>query len=223
MGMLFGQQAGRRTPVWLGPLLGAEFFKRCADHPYLVKNECNHYCLDCAGEDDAVCCTLCVSGHRNHHVVQIRKSSYREVIRVAELKAVADISLVQTYVINYDRVVFLNRRPQAPQHGVKCVGPAGACRECGRGLVDANFRFCSLSCKLDGMVSNPNLTFMIDPRRNRGNSGSNTEDEGEADDLQGPSDPPWGWISYRRRPRKGVPEVAPFYCSWLFLVSCHQF
>ena len=80
--------------------------------------------------------------------LQIRKSSYREVIRVAELKAVADISLVQTYVINYDRVVFLNRRPQAPQHGVKCVGPAGACRECGRGLVDANFRFCSLSCKV---------------------------------------------------------------------------
>lgn len=84
--------------------------------------------------------------------LQIRKSSYREVIRVAELKAVADVSLVQTYVINYDRVVFLNRRPQAPQHGIKCVGPAGACRECGRGLVDANFRFCSLSCKVHARV-----------------------------------------------------------------------
>ncbi|KAI4978323.1 hypothetical protein ZWY2020_014877 [Hordeum vulgare] len=215
MGMPFDHQAaswGRRTPAWLEPLLGAEFFKPCADHPYLVKNECNHYCLDCAGEDDAVCCTLCVSAHRNHRVVQIRKSSYREVIRVAELKAVADVSLVQTYVINYDRVVFLNRRPQAPQHGVKCVGPAGACRECGRGLVDANFRFCSLGCKLDGMVFDANLTFMVHPRCNRENSGSNTEEEGEEDgDPSGPSDPPPGWISYRRRPRKGVPERAPFF------------
>uniref|UniRef100_N1R2M8 Uncharacterized protein n=1 Tax=Aegilops tauschii TaxID=37682 RepID=N1R2M8_AEGTA len=61
------------------------------------------------------------------------------------------------------------------------------------------------------LLSDPNLTFMIDPRRNQGNSGSNTEDEGEADDLPGPSDPPPGWISYRRRPRKGVPERAPFY------------
>ena len=61
------------------------------------------------------------------------------------------------------------------------------------------------------MVSDPHLTFMIDPRRSRGNLGSNTKDEGEADDLPGPSDPPPRWISYRRRRRKGVPERAPLY------------
>ena len=80
--------------------------------------------------------------------MQIRRSSYHEVIRVAELKTVADISQVQTYVINADRVVFLNPRPRAPQHFIKCVGAAGACEECGRGLVDAAFRFCSLGCKV---------------------------------------------------------------------------
>ncbi|XBH62294.1 hypothetical protein VPH35_116551 [Triticum aestivum] len=186
-----------RTPAWLGPLLGAEFFKLCATHPYLVKNECNHYCLDCTGEDDAICCTQCVSAHRNHHIVQIRKLSYREVIRVAELKAVADVSQVQTYVINYDRV---------------CIGPAGGCLECCRGLVDANFLFCSLSCKLDGMVSDPSLTFIVDPRRNQEEPGLETEEEDEGGyGLPGSSNRPPGWISYHRRPRKGIPERAPFY------------
>uniref|UniRef100_R7WDG1 PLATZ transcription factor family protein n=1 Tax=Aegilops tauschii TaxID=37682 RepID=R7WDG1_AEGTA len=147
-----------RTPAWLGPLLGAEFFKLCATHPYLVKNECNHYCLDCTGEDDAICCTQCVSAHRNHHIVQIRKSSYREVIRVAELKAVADVS------------------------------------------------------QLDGMVSDPSLTFIVDPRRNQEEPGLETEEEDEGGyGLPGSSNRPPGWISYRRRPRKGIPERAPFY------------
>ncbi|XP_020169327.1 uncharacterized protein [Aegilops tauschii subsp. strangulata] len=160
-----------RTPAWLGPLLGAEFFKPCATHPYLVKNECNHYCLDCAGEDDAICCTQCVSVHPSHHIVQ------------------------------------------APQHGVKCVGPAGVCLESSRGLVDANFLFCSLSCKLDGMVSDPNLTFIVDQRRNQEDPSLETgEDDDEGGDgLPGSSNRPPGWISYRRRPRKGIPERAPFY------------
>jgi hypothetical protein len=87
--------------------------------------------------------------------MQIRRSSYHEVIRVAELKALADVSLVQTYVINADKVMFLNPRPRAPQHFSKCVGAAGACEECGRGLVDAVFRFCSLGCKVLRHVSLP--------------------------------------------------------------------
>jgi hypothetical protein len=80
--------------------------------------------------------------------MQIRRSSYHEVIRVAELKALADVSLVQTYIINADKVMFLNPRPRAPQHFSKCVGAAGACEGCDRGLVDAVFRFCSLGCKV---------------------------------------------------------------------------
>ncbi|XBH62295.1 hypothetical protein VPH35_116552 [Triticum aestivum] len=204
MNMRFRHEAAAegRTPAWLGPLLGAEFFKPCATHPYLVKNECNHYCLDCAGEDDAICCTQCVSAHPSHHIVQIRKSSYHEVIRVPELKAVADVSQVQTYVINYDRV-----------HGVKCVGPAGVCLESSRGLVDANFLFCSLSCKLDGMVSDPNLTFIVDQRRNQEDPSLETgEDDDEGGDgVPGSSNRPPGWISYRCRPRQGIFERAPFY------------
>ena len=81
--------------------------------------------------------------------MQIRRSSrYIEVIRVAELEEVADMSLVQTYVVHQDKVVYLNPRPQAPQQAVKCSGSGGACLVCGRKLVDAIFSFCSLGCKV---------------------------------------------------------------------------
>ena len=59
------------APSWLRPLLGARFFQLCAVHPQLVKNECNHYCLNCEGEEDAVYCPMCLSGHRDHHILQV--------------------------------------------------------------------------------------------------------------------------------------------------------
>ncbi|XBI59177.1 hypothetical protein VPH35_040296 [Triticum aestivum] len=187
------------APSWLGPLLGARFFERCAAHPRLAKNECNHYCLSCAGEENAVCCPMCLSGHRDHHVLQIRRSSrYGEVIWVAELDEVADMSLVQPYVVNHERVVYLNPRSQAPQHAVKCFRPAGECLVCDRKLVKPIFRFCSISCKLHAMVSDPNLTFILDPECKEGGG-----------DVQ-----LIGGTSYRRQPRKGVcgpPQRAPFY------------
>ncbi|KAE8782899.1 hypothetical protein D1007_43688 [Hordeum vulgare] len=202
-----------RAPTRLGPLLSVDFFKPRTVHPYVAKNECNHYCLDCEGKDDAIFCTICIPAIASTMSSwYIQKSSYHEVIGVEELKSVADVSLVQTYVINYGRVVFLNRQPQAPQHGFKCVSHAGACRECGRGVVDASFCFCSLSCKLNGMVSDPNITFIVDPRLNREDSSLAIEEVDEADNYHhGPSNSPSGWISYRRWPRKGVPERAPFY------------
>ncbi|KAE8775851.1 hypothetical protein D1007_51566 [Hordeum vulgare] len=189
------------APSWLRPLLGARFFQPCAAHPQLVKNECNHYCLNCAGEENAVCCPMCLSGHRDHHVLQIRKSSrYGEVIRVGELEEVADISLVQPYVVNHDRAVYLNPRPQALQQAVKYFGPAGECLVCGRRLVEANFRYCSLGCKEFNWEYS-------DSDSNEGENGS--------DNLPGPSNfQPIRGTSYRLHPRKGVsrlPERAPFY------------
>lgn len=63
------------------------------------------------------------------------------------------------------------------------------------------------------MVSDPNLTFILDRKRKRDEPES--EETGEEDDdnmplpeatnLQTPR-----WISYRRRARKGVPIRAPF-------------
>nr|XP_010932161.1 uncharacterized protein LOC105052882 isoform X2 [Elaeis guineensis] len=215
-------------PPWLRPLLKASFFISCEVHGDSNKSECNMYCLDCMGR---ALCSYCLANHKDHHVVQIRRSSYHNVIRVTEVSKFIDISCVQTYIINSAKIVFLNERPQ-PRPG---KGVTNTCEICCRSLLDS-FRFCSLGCKLGGMKRDPELTFTLRPKLSREMLHGSESDESStprklrktqafsraievpsnpSDDEAGnatssisPGTPPI--ISYRTSRRKGIPHRAPF-------------
>ncbi|XP_052173570.1 protein RGF1 INDUCIBLE TRANSCRIPTION FACTOR 1-like isoform X2 [Diospyros lotus] len=220
------------VPPWLEPLLNTAFFSVCRIHGDAARSECNMYCLDC--NKDAFCFYCRSTRHNDHQVIQIRRSSYHDVVRVSEIENVLDISGVQTYVINSARVLFLNERPQ-PKSG-KSV--SHICEICGRTLLDP-FRFCSLGCKLVGIKTNGNARFSLEgnnvgqlAERSRGegmssrrlssssSSSSSSSRRGEKALLEGSQQqdtfppaaataaPPPPQPSARRR--KGIPHRAPF-------------
>ncbi|KAK8945289.1 hypothetical protein KSP40_PGU003454 [Platanthera guangdongensis] len=156
--MTMRRVAASLVPAWLEPLLTTPFFSICSSHADAARNERNMFCLDCGGAGSGAFCLYCRSErHAGHRVIQIRRSSYHDVVRVAEIQKVLDIGGVQTYVINSARVLFLNERPQ-PRASSKGASPH-TCEICARSLLDP-FRFCSLGCKLVGIKRNGDATFV---------------------------------------------------------------
>ncbi|CAL5212202.1 unnamed protein product [Lathyrus oleraceus] len=154
------------TPPWLERLLSTKFFSPCKAHFNAPRNECNMYCLDCK---ESFCFYCKQSWHNDHQVIQIRRSSYHDVVRVAEIQKVLDISGVQTYVINSARVIFINERPQNQIKTTNAVISASKtnshlCEICTRYLLDP-FRFCSLGCKLVGIKKNGNASFILSTKK----------------------------------------------------------
>ncbi|XP_017413476.1 protein RGF1 INDUCIBLE TRANSCRIPTION FACTOR 1 isoform X2 [Vigna angularis] len=202
------------VPPWFEPLLTTSFFNVCRVHGDAARSECNMFCLDC--NEDAFCFYCRSSRHKDHRVIQIRRSSYHDVVRVSEIQKVLDISGVQTYVINSARVLFLNERPQ-PKSG---KGVAHICEICGRSLLDP-FRFCSLGCKLVGIKRNGDARFggldsknetatMEGMSRRLVSSRYHQEEElreGSQQDMY-PATPSPPASNARRR--KGIPHRAPF-------------
>ncbi|TMW83623.1 hypothetical protein EJD97_001172 [Solanum chilense] len=208
-----------RWPPWLKPLLKERFFVQCKLHADSHKSECNMYCLQC---NNAPLCSVCLAHHRDHPVIQIRRSSYHDVIRVNEIQKYLDISSVQTYIINSAKVVFLNERPQ-PRPG---KGVTNTCEVCERSLLDS-FKFCSLGCKIVGTSSNfvkKKKKPKNSPEKKRSPAAvvaasefddsysSSSSSHGRRNKIQSftPSTPPPTSANYKTaKRRKGIPHRAP--------------
>ncbi|CAN6557096.1 protein RGF1 INDUCIBLE TRANSCRIPTION FACTOR 1-like isoform X1 [Malus sylvestris] len=207
------------VPSWLESLLSTAFFSICRWHKDGPRGECNMYCLDC---NNGAFCSYCKSSrHKDHQVIQIRRSSYHDVVRVSEIQKVLDISGVQTYVINSARVLFLNQRPQ-PKTAVK--GGSHICEICARCLWDP-VRFCSLGCKLEGLKKKGEASYILSAKkeeeegRKEGKQRRLPSEELLEDQLREgmqqemyqstptPTPPPHS--DARKRRRKGIPHRAP--------------
>ncbi|KAG2649157.1 hypothetical protein PVAP13_1NG055500 [Panicum virgatum] len=138
--------AQRSPPAWLRRLLETtNFFEPCPDHRDAWRSTrsagcCNFFCTNCAGR---ALCSRCLGDHAGHEIIQIRKSSSHCLVRVEDLEHLLNVSQVQTYVVNGKPAVFLDKRT------ISCKAKPGMtkCEECGRGLHDAGYLFCSLGCK----------------------------------------------------------------------------
>ncbi|KAK1408355.1 hypothetical protein QVD17_40067 [Tagetes erecta] len=200
-----------KWPPWLKPLLRESFFVQCKSHADSHKSECNMYCLDCI---NGPLCSLCLNRHEHHRAIQIRRSSYHDVIRVSEIQKFLDISSVQTYVINSAKVVFLNERPQQKQG----KGVTNTCEVCDRSLLDS-FRFCSLGCKIVGTSRNFERNKKISPEKKHLIMSLSDSDDSysfgshlraRSNHSFTPSTPPPTAASFRAaKRRKGIPHRAP--------------
>ncbi|TVU10887.1 hypothetical protein EJB05_44441 [Eragrostis curvula] len=211
------------APSWLELLLVTQFFSTCPNHLRSSRNECNLFCTDCE-EQTVAFCYYCKSRHHStHRVIQIRRSSYHDVVRVSEVEDILDISNVQTYVINGAKVVFLNERPQVRGCGASIgktlSSSSHKCETCWRALLD-EFRFCSLDCNLRGMRKDTEMPNLCDNGPNdqekvedvicSGNTSSNAKSKKESLGDNNQEEPPAKRVARRHR-RKGIPQRAPFF------------
>lgn len=65
-----------------------------------------HFCLSCR----RAFCQGCAGAHEGHASVQIRRSSYKDVVNARDLAGLLDVARVQGYVINGKKVVFIHHR-----------------------------------------------------------------------------------------------------------------
>ncbi|GAB2211964.1 hypothetical protein Droror1_Dr00025304 [Drosera rotundifolia] len=133
-----------KVPQWLNALLAESFYGPCLVHDSAKKNERNIFCLDCCSS----ICTLCLPPHRRHRLLQIRRYVYHDVLRLRDAEKLMDCSLVQSYITNSTKVVFM--RPRPVTRLFRCS--PNSCITCNRSLQDPN-TFCCLSCKIEHLIS----------------------------------------------------------------------
>eukprot|EP00740_Mantoniella_antarctica_P017138 CAMPEP_0181372502 /NCGR_PEP_ID=MMETSP1106-20121128/14770_1 /TAXON_ID=81844 /ORGANISM="Mantoniella antarctica, Strain SL-175" /LENGTH=184 /DNA_ID=CAMNT_0023489919 /DNA_START=44 /DNA_END=598 /DNA_ORIENTATION=- len=142
--------------AWVAALVQSTYFLPCPNHANAGsvgdKLLTNLFCLS----TQSSLCSACASKREPDDVLQVRRSSYHNVVRVQDVSKMMDVSGIQTYVINSARVVFLSERPRPKGKGASAHGGGpvaakarhSACHHCNRMLQTDMSLYCSIACKL---------------------------------------------------------------------------
>ncbi|WZZ08823.1 hypothetical protein YC2023_094744 [Brassica napus] len=80
-----------RKPAWLEGLMAETFFSSCGIHESRRKSEKNVFCLLCC----LSVCPHCLTSHRSHPLLQVRRYVYHDVVRLSDLEKLIDCSYIQ--------------------------------------------------------------------------------------------------------------------------------
>ena len=139
---------------WLEQFLAAPFFQVCECHPNKKKNELNFFNLNTRRAMCAHCVEVTEREQQREAsasksirdiILQIRRYVYHNVVRLQDMSMYLDLSLVQTYVINNARVVFISTRQQSMDKAPAPPGPH-TCLGCPR-VLQPTYKYCSIECK----------------------------------------------------------------------------
>ncbi|KAL8062463.1 hypothetical protein ABFX02_02G149000 [Erythranthe guttata] len=133
------------VPLWLPSLISDKFFKACLIHQDVKKNETNTFCFDCC----VPICPQCFPNHTSHRFIQIRRYMHNDVIRLVDANKLIDCAQIQCNIVNKEKVMFINKRAQTRQPRSSC----NLCVTCTTRNLQPSYLYCSLSCKLEHMLT----------------------------------------------------------------------
>lgn len=131
-------------PSCISALLSTKFYGPCPNHSNLRKNDLNLFCTTHAAKICQYCHQSNHSDNRICKILHVSRYMYHDVLLAKEAASLLDVSDVQSYLNNGNRVVYIDRRAQPKS---KLAPHAKACAVCSRTLQDP-YRFCSVFCRL---------------------------------------------------------------------------
>ncbi|KAG2551422.1 hypothetical protein PVAP13_9KG390100 [Panicum virgatum] len=149
-------------PEWLDVLLSTNFWGPCREHAAENRAEKCMFCLHCYN----LYCPHCTHDMPGHRLLKIRRYVYRSVVLAKDMMDLKiNVSRIQTYIINGQRVVHLR-----PMNRSKLFRPQPGtprCLTCDCWLRTWPNLFCSLTCEGELDVSQDDFSGPEAERRYR--------------------------------------------------------
>ncbi|KAH9663337.1 hypothetical protein KPL70_019652 [Citrus sinensis] len=175
---------------WLQDFIQAKFYVPCQCSPKFTTN----FCCECKGLPFCEDCKNNTHTHDDHNVLRVCKASRQTATTVLMIKKLLDVSDIQTYSINGQRIVYISQRQSNEKHNPKVIGRK--CEICGWSNLSSSVKFCSVECKVD-WASKEEKTIRCIKQKNWSTPKP----------LEECYVAPSG--SFRKRPRKGCPIRSP--------------